>query len=136
MKDHETVQRFIELRAQGLSFARIAQELAVSKNTLIEWSRSHQFEIQNLRSIETELLAERCFASRQQRWESLARHLARLDEELAKRDLSQVPTARLFHLASLLRAEVHRETAPLRFSSSALDVREKARYEKILDWQS
>jgi hypothetical protein len=38
MKDQETVQKFIELRAQGWSFVRIAAELGVAKSTLTEWS--------------------------------------------------------------------------------------------------
>jgi orotate phosphoribosyltransferase-like protein len=33
MHDAKTVQRFIELRVQGRSLARIAQELRVSKST-------------------------------------------------------------------------------------------------------
>ena len=45
MKDQETVQKFIELRAQGWSFARIAAELGVAKRTVIEWSRRFLFEI-------------------------------------------------------------------------------------------
>jgi hypothetical protein len=36
MHDANTVQRFIELRVQGRSFARIAQELGVSKPTLMD----------------------------------------------------------------------------------------------------
>jgi len=63
MKDEETIARFIHLRAQCLSFARIATELNVSKPTLINWGRQFQFEIQNLRSVETEALAEKRFTS-------------------------------------------------------------------------
>ena len=39
MKDQETVQKFIELRAQGWSFVRIPVDLGVAKSTLTEWSR-------------------------------------------------------------------------------------------------
>ena len=35
MKDQETKEKFVELRAKGLSFDRIAQELHVSKQSLI-----------------------------------------------------------------------------------------------------
>ena len=48
MHDDKTVQRFIELRAQGWSYARLVTELNVTKPTLIAWSRKHQFQIQNL----------------------------------------------------------------------------------------
>ena len=38
VKTIEDKQRFVELRAKGLSFERIAEELKVSKPTLIKWS--------------------------------------------------------------------------------------------------
>ena len=42
MKDQQTVQQFIELRARGISFAKIAQQLGVAKSTLVNWSREHR----------------------------------------------------------------------------------------------
>lgn len=42
MKDQETKERFIELRAKGLSFDKISKELKVSKQILIDWSRGLQ----------------------------------------------------------------------------------------------
>ncbi len=135
MKDQETVARFICLRAQGWTFDRIAAELKVSKPTLIGWSRQHQFEIQNLRAIETEALAEKCFASRQQRWEQLARDLRRVEDELAKRDLSDIPTARLLTLAARLRAEAGREAGGIRFSTAVRNIPSEEYFEDVLDWQ-
>ena len=52
MHDEKTVQRFIELRASGWTYARLMTELNTSKPTLINWSRKYQFEIQNLKAIE------------------------------------------------------------------------------------
>jgi Homeodomain-like domain-containing protein len=95
MKDQETIARFIHLRANGLSYDKISAELKVSKPTLIQWSRKYQFDIQNLRAIETEALAEKCFAGRQERWELVSRDLSRVEAELAKRDLADVPTSQL-----------------------------------------
>jgi hypothetical protein len=135
MKDQETIQRFIQLRAAGWSFARIAGELKVSKPTLIQWSRRHQFEIQNLRAVETEALAEKCFSSRSERWEQIGRDLRRVEAELAKRDLGDVPTARLLSLAAKLRSEASRETAPLRLSTAVRDIPDDERFECVLDWQ-
>jgi len=85
MKDQETIARFIHLRATGLSYDKISAELKVSKPTLIEWSRKYQFDIQNLRAIETEALAENCFAGRQERWDQISRDLSRVEAELANR---------------------------------------------------
>jgi hypothetical protein len=135
MKDQETKQRFIELRAAGLSFARIAEELKVSKPTLIQWSRLHQFEIQNLRAIETEALAEQCFVSQRERWEQIGRDLRRVEAELAKRDLRDVPTARLLSLAAKLRSEATRESAPVRLTTAVRDIPSDERFECVLDWK-
>ena len=63
MYDEKTVQRFIELRARGATYARIMTELDASKPTLIAWSRKFQFQIQNLKAIELEALRERWLAS-------------------------------------------------------------------------
>jgi hypothetical protein len=42
MKDQATVQQFIELRAQGLSYRAIAQQLDVALGTLVNWTREQQ----------------------------------------------------------------------------------------------
>jgi hypothetical protein len=135
MKDQETIARFISLRAQGWTFDRIAVELTVSKPTLITWSRKFQFEIQNLRAIETEALAEKCFAGRQQRWDQISRDLRRVEEELGKRDLADVPTARLLREAARLRAEASREAGAVRFSTSVRSIPSEEYFEDVLDWQ-
>jgi hypothetical protein len=59
MHSPETVQRFIELRAQGWTYARLMVDLNVTKPTLIAWSRKYQFDIQNLHSIKLEALREK-----------------------------------------------------------------------------
>ena len=134
MKDKETIRRFIDLRAQGLSFAAIAAQLKVSKPTLILWSRTHQFEIQNLRAVETEALAERCFASRQHRWEQVAHHLHRVEVELARRDLKDVSTSSLLLHAARLRQEIRRQVADVSFSTPAMNLPSGERFTNVLDW--
>ena len=95
VKDQETVQRFIERRAQGWSYVRIAAELGVAKCTLVEWSRKFRFEINNRRALELDDLQNRVLGSVQSRVAVLSEKLSRVEEELRKRDLTQVPTARL-----------------------------------------
>jgi transposase len=118
MKDSETIARFILLRSQGWSFNRIAAELNVSKPTLIKWSRQHQFDIANLRATETEALAERVFRQRHERWELLARQLKRIEDEIEKRGLDEIPVARLHCLAAGLRAEIKHEVGTVHFSET------------------
>ena len=122
MNDQETIARFIFLRAQGWSFNRIAVELQISKPTLIKWSRQHQFEIANLRATETEALAERIFNQRHERWEVLARQLKKLEEEIEKRDLEEIPASRLHAIAAALRAEINREMGHVHFSETCKQI--------------
>jgi hypothetical protein len=122
MTDQEVIARFILLRSQGWSFNRIAVELQVSKPTLIKWSRQHQFQIANLRATETEALAERIFRQRHESWEYLARQLKRLEEEIDKRALEEVPASRLHAIAAALRAEIRQETGRVHFSETTSNI--------------
>jgi hypothetical protein len=47
MHDEQTVQRFIELRASGWTYARLMTELNTSKPTLIAWSRKQHALVQD-----------------------------------------------------------------------------------------
>jgi|SRR5690242_5283315 len=116
MKDHETQQRFIELRAQGRSFDKIATELNVSKRTLINWSHKFRFELQNLRAIELEALREKLIATTEARAQDLANELHRVEFELQMRDLGKVPTGRLYSIARSLRRQILQETATRGFA--------------------
>ena len=110
MKDTQTKERFIELRASGLSYDKIAKELQVSKVTLIAWAREFELELSNLRAIELESLLESYYLTRVKRIELLGERLKALKAELESRDLRDVPTAKLFILFTkcyeLLKAEV------------------------------
>src|SRR5436190_5717353 len=52
MYTNKTRNLFIELRAQGLSLARISAQIKVSKNTLIDWNRQLREEIEILEGVE------------------------------------------------------------------------------------
>ncbi|HSU55381.1 MAG TPA: hypothetical protein VLT36_15100 [Candidatus Dormibacteraeota bacterium] len=112
-KDPAVIERFIDLRAQGWPFARIATELNVSKPTLINWSRLHQHRIRNLHALEMEALAEHHKLSRRHCLESLAEDERRLRDELANRDLKDIPTARLLLLLAAVRKEANAINGPL-----------------------
>ncbi len=121
-KEPELIDRFIELRAQGRSLASIAAELNVSKPTLIKWSRKHHLQISNLRAIESEALADQLRLSRRICLENLGEDAHRIREELARRSLADIPTARLVTLSALVRAEALRLSGPLRLSEQVSSV--------------
>ncbi len=122
MNDDQTIKRFILLRSQGWSFNQIAAELNISKPTLIKWSRQHQFEISNLRATETEAMAERIFGARQQRWEKLAAQLRKVEEEIERRDLEEIPASRLHGIAARLRAEIRSTVGEVHFSETNSEI--------------
>jgi hypothetical protein len=134
MKDHETQARFVELRSKGWSFARIALELDVSRPTLIKWSRKFQFEISNQRAVELEALQEQLIANRETRARLLAESLRQVEEELKKRNLTEVSTGRLFTIADSLRRQILRETGEVRFTSPLKDIPEEEYHEQVQDW--
>jgi hypothetical protein len=134
MKDQATVQKFIELRAQGVSFGRIATQLGVAKCTLISWSRESQHLIQNLRAIEWEEFLDRTLVSRPDRLQALSDQLRRLETELAARDLASVPPDRLQAMAEQLRRRLDRECGALQFSARAQPSREDDTREAVQVW--
>jgi hypothetical protein len=135
MKDQETVQKFIELRSQGLSFGRISAHIGVAKATLVNWSQEHQHLIQNLRTIEWEEFLDRTIASKQERLQAISDQLRRLETELAGRELSSVPTPRLQTMAEQLRRRLDREGASLQFTAGVRLSRDDDSRDAIQVWK-
>jgi hypothetical protein len=92
MHDEKTVQRFIELRASDWTYERLITELSVSKPTLIAWSRKHQFQIQNLKAIEREALADKWLGSIASRVGSLGEQLRKVEAAISQRDVCELTT--------------------------------------------
>jgi intein-encoded DNA endonuclease-like protein len=111
MKEAKTKERFVELRAEGWSYERIARELRVSKQTLIDWSHTLEMEIQNLRAIQIEMLQEKYALSKEQKIELFGERLEAIKKELLKRDFSDVPTEKLFDLLLKCSIALQNETA-------------------------
>ena len=100
--------RFIELRAQGWSLARIAAELKVAKCTLVDWNRAARQEIHDLKSVEVEAMLERILVSQELELQRLTAQLNRIEAVLAKRSLDCLSTESLFMLAATVRAQLRR----------------------------
>lgn len=103
--------RFVGLRAQGWSLARIAAELHLSKSTVVEWNRTARQEIHDLKSLELEALQERVLVSHEVELQRLTAQLNRIEEVLAQRNLACLSTESLFVLAATVRAQLRRLTS-------------------------
>ncbi len=135
MKDQETQQKFVDLRARGRSFARIAEELQVSKRTLIEWSRKFQFEIRNQRAIELEALRERYLATHEEQVRQLGERLREVEAELAARKVAELSTPRLFALSESLRRQLQHVTGgELRFSTPVQSIPADEYHDEAQEW--
>jgi transposase len=118
MVDTKTKARFIELRAQGWSYQRIAKDLKVAKQTVIDWGRELQGEVNSLRAVELEALRERYGLLQEHRVKTFGETLEAIRAELATRKLESLETDKLLELqAKYLR--LFKEEPELEFMSSA-----------------
>ena len=126
MADSKTRERFIELRAKGLSFDKIAKDLGKAKQTLIDWSKDYQEEIANLKALELETLYEKYYLQKEARLKTFGEMLNKIKTEIETRDLSEVPTARLLDLLLRYDSQVKEELVEPVFSSSEEILEEQA----------
>jgi len=96
MKDNETKERFLELLAKGLPLAKIAAEIKVSKTTLVNWEGDLKEQIDNLRAMELEAMYDKYHLSTRKKVEFFGDILSRIQRELETRELSEIPTEKLF----------------------------------------
>ncbi len=91
-------QEFVELRAKGNSYDRIAKKLGVSKGTLIQWSKELKIDIGNYIALEADALLDKYKMSKLSQLESYGTQLEKIRKEFEKRDLSEVPTPKLVEM--------------------------------------
>ena len=86
---------------------------------------------------QTACLAEQCKVSRRQCVQILGEDLRLIREEVARRNLSDISTARLLTLSALLRAGANRLNGPLHLSEStdAIPPEENQYPQPTIDWE-
>jgi len=114
----EIKQRFIEMRAKGYSFDKIARELGKAKQTLIDWSKELQEEIANLKALELEALYEKHYLLKETRLQTFGDILSKLKKEVDSRKLSDIPTEKLLELLLKYNSLVNEEYIEPVFKSS------------------
>lgn len=98
MKENEVKQKFVELRAEGLSYDKISKEIAVSKPTLMKWEKEFSREIKELRFIQFETLKEKYLMTKEARVENYGELLTKAKEELKSRDLKDISSDKLLNM--------------------------------------
>lgn len=117
MKDTTQKEKFIQLRAQGLSFDKISREINTSKPTLLKWSEELESEIANLAYLETEALLEQYQLAKLRKIEAFSLVLRKALEEFKKRDFSEVPTKDLLSIISSLESKLKLELTPIAYQT-------------------
>lgn len=92
---HELKAQFVELRARGLSYAKIASRLKVAKATLTNWSQELEAEIASLKAMELEALYESYHLLKEGRIKLLGEQLQTIQAEISKRDFKEVALDKL-----------------------------------------
>ena len=104
-KQHE----FIELRAQGLSLRKIAEQINVGRDTCAKWEKDLVKNVQQRRGEVLEEITALYGANREARVKRLSDTLKKIDLRLAEINLEAVPADKLLRLKleyeKLLKAE-------------------------------
>ena len=111
----EQQARFIELRGKGRSFQKIAEEIGVSKPTLIKWNGELLEQVKEAQYMEFENLVEQYGLFRKRRFEiyckALNSALKEFEERAEKGELKEVPTDKLLNLLEQLEKRVEKDTS-------------------------
>lgn len=111
----EEKARFIELRGKGMSFQKIAEEIGVSKPTLIKWNGELLEQVKEAQYMEFENLVEQYGLFRKERFEvyckALNTALKEFQERAEKGELKNVPTDKLLNLVEQLEKRLEKDTS-------------------------
>lgn len=111
----EEQAKFIELRGKGMSFQKIAEEIGVSKPTLIKWNGELLEQVKEAQYMEFENLVEEYGLFRKKRFEiyckALNSALKEFEERAEKGELKEVPTDKLLNLLEQLEKRVEKDTS-------------------------
>lgn len=113
---HDNDQRmaFVMQRAQGKSFDKIANDLGISKPTLIKWQGELFAQIREQEFYEVQAITEAYAVTRRQRFDATARTLGAVLAELARRvdtdQLADMATDKLVNLALVLEKRLMQDT--------------------------
>jgi len=123
-KTLEQVEKFVELRAKGYSYDKIAEETGTSKPTLLKWSTQYSRELKEAEHFEMNSLLSQYGIMRQSRVQAYSSMLGKALQELKKRaeetDYSEVPTDKLLRIALELERRVEREAEEKKFDNGPL----------------
>jgi transposase len=115
MSSRQKRRRLIELRGQGVSYAKIAKEIGSAKTTVIRWSLELDVHINNAQTIEFEGLMEEYLATREHRIKALGTQLNNVTQALVECDYSKETPHRLTEIQSRITKEMQELSPKIEF---------------------
>ena len=120
MKPQEVKTAFVEMRAQGNSYSKIAEALHISKATCTAWERELKDQIAALKQEQLNELYNNYFMTKEARIRRLGDTLNGINDALAGTDLTELPPEKLLDFklkyAEALKGEYTSTTTPYQFS--------------------
>lgn len=113
MKEQETIDKFIQLRAEGKSYDKISKLINVSKPTLLAWGRKHQNKIDELKILRYESILEQQKVTQEERITRLAKELNNAWEAFEKKEYDNLTKRELLLIIMRLERGLREETAML-----------------------
>lgn len=98
MKTTDKKADFIELRAKGLSYAKICEQLHISKSTCSSWEAELKAQITEYKEARLSELYTLYGMEKESRIQRVGTALAEIDKALATKDLSELPADTLLKL--------------------------------------
>jgi chemotaxis regulatin CheY-phosphate phosphatase CheZ len=117
---NEKQKQFLQLRADGLSFDKIAAKLKVSKQTLIQWSKLFASEINDLKFQSLADLKEQYKFNQRAKYEQLLKHLEKIDKSIEAADLSTASIKELIQVRNDIAGQLERIEAKTSFINTGL----------------
>lgn len=109
MESTEKRAEFIELRAKGLSYNKVAEKLHISKSTCSKWAKEYEAEITERKEARIEELNSLYALDKASRLERLGKARQEIDTALEGKDLSELPADVLLKLKLKVEEQIRGE---------------------------
>lgn len=112
MKPTEQKSEFVRLRAEGKSYATIADALHISKSTCSAWGKEFEYEITERKQEQLEDLYSAYYVTKESRIKALGETLERINAALGEADLRDISPEKLLDLKLKYAAALKEEYTP------------------------
>lgn len=113
-------KEFLLLRADGISFDKIAQQINVSKPTLIQWSKLFADDINDMQFQSLADLKQQYRFSKRDKYEQLLKHLNKIDEAIEMIDLQNTSLKELMTVRNSISIQLSNIERSTSFINTAL----------------